>query len=253
VGRSRPPVRAAKPHPRRRAMKTLEFVPVLEKACRPSGCDAFLSGRKKETPSRLGASPRLGARVSSSSTSRPAGISHEEVDGMSRLLRRIHTDLGDGRCWLVEHHMGFVMGQSRTTVVVLDFGKKEESRIAGGQAQPEGPAEPEGHRSLPGPPRDCPSGARGTRVRLRGRRRSSPRPCPLVRAGKAASSLSSAPKRAPAKTNHPFAPITGGVPWNRGEDFVFAGHSLRHKATEDIVQRRHRATSPRRQGHPEPS
>jgi branched-chain amino acid transport system ATP-binding protein len=50
------------------------------------------------------------------------GISHEEVDGVAQLLRRIHTDLGVTML-LVEHHMGFVMGIS-DRVVVLDFGKK---------------------------------------------------------------------------------------------------------------------------------
>ena len=50
------------------------------------------------------------------------GISHEEVDGVAKLLRRIHTDLGVTML-LVEHHMGFVMGIS-DRVVVLDFGKK---------------------------------------------------------------------------------------------------------------------------------
>jgi branched-chain amino acid transport system ATP-binding protein len=50
------------------------------------------------------------------------GISHDEVDGVARLLRRIHAELGVAML-LVEHHMGFVMGIS-DRVVVLDFGKK---------------------------------------------------------------------------------------------------------------------------------
>jgi branched-chain amino acid transport system ATP-binding protein len=50
------------------------------------------------------------------------GISHEEVDAMARLLRRVHTEL-EVTMLLVEHHMAFVMGIS-DRVVVLDFGKK---------------------------------------------------------------------------------------------------------------------------------
>jgi len=50
------------------------------------------------------------------------GISHEEVDAMSRLLRRVHAEL-KVTMLLVEHHMAFVMGIS-DRVVVLDFGKK---------------------------------------------------------------------------------------------------------------------------------
>ena len=41
---------------------------------------------------------------------------------MSRLLRRVHKELGVTML-LVEHHMAFVMGIS-DRVVVLDFGKK---------------------------------------------------------------------------------------------------------------------------------
>jgi branched-chain amino acid transport system ATP-binding protein len=50
------------------------------------------------------------------------GISHEEVDSISKLLRRVHTELGVTML-LVEHHMAFVMGIS-DRVVVLDFGRK---------------------------------------------------------------------------------------------------------------------------------
>jgi branched-chain amino acid transport system ATP-binding protein len=50
------------------------------------------------------------------------GISHEEVDAMARLLRRIHDEF-NVTSLLVEHHMAFVMGIS-DRVVVLDFGRK---------------------------------------------------------------------------------------------------------------------------------
>jgi branched-chain amino acid transport system ATP-binding protein len=50
------------------------------------------------------------------------GISHEEVDATSAMLRRIRNEL-DVTMLLVEHHMQFVMGIS-DRVVVLDFGKK---------------------------------------------------------------------------------------------------------------------------------
>jgi branched-chain amino acid transport system ATP-binding protein len=50
------------------------------------------------------------------------GISHEEVDAMAGLLRRIHDEF-EVTVLLVEHHMAFVMGIS-DRVIVLDFGRK---------------------------------------------------------------------------------------------------------------------------------
>jgi branched-chain amino acid transport system ATP-binding protein len=84
---------------RRRAMDTLDFV----------GLGALAN--------QLVSKPRLLL------LDEPAGgISHEEVDATSALLRRIRNEL-DVTMLLVEHHMQFVMGIS-DRVVVLDFGKK---------------------------------------------------------------------------------------------------------------------------------
>jgi branched-chain amino acid transport system ATP-binding protein len=50
------------------------------------------------------------------------GLSHEEVDELSRFLRRLRNDF-ELTILLVEHHMGLVMGIA-DRVHVLDFGKK---------------------------------------------------------------------------------------------------------------------------------
>jgi branched-chain amino acid transport system ATP-binding protein len=50
------------------------------------------------------------------------GLNHDEVAGLSELIRRIHRELGL-TVLLVEHHMNLVMGIS-DRVAVLDFGRK---------------------------------------------------------------------------------------------------------------------------------
>ncbi|MEF7615367.1 ABC transporter ATP-binding protein [Aquincola sp. MAHUQ-54] len=51
-----------------------------------------------------------------------AGLNHEEVDALGRIILSIRTDLGVS-ILLVEHHMGLVMGVS-DKVVALNFGRK---------------------------------------------------------------------------------------------------------------------------------
>jgi branched-chain amino acid transport system ATP-binding protein len=51
-----------------------------------------------------------------------AGLNHEEVEGLARLIRAIRAERGV-TILLVEHHMGLVMEVS-DRVVVLDFGRK---------------------------------------------------------------------------------------------------------------------------------
>jgi branched-chain amino acid transport system ATP-binding protein len=51
-----------------------------------------------------------------------AGLNHEEVGALARLIRTIRDDR-DVTILLVEHHMGLVMEVS-DRVVVLDFGRK---------------------------------------------------------------------------------------------------------------------------------
>ncbi len=102
---------------RRRALEILDFVGLARHAGHPVAALPFGTQKRVELARALVSGPRLLL------LDEPAGgISHEEVDGMSRLLRRVHSELGVTML-LVEHHMGFVMGIS-DRVVVLDFGKK---------------------------------------------------------------------------------------------------------------------------------
>jgi branched-chain amino acid transport system ATP-binding protein len=102
---------------RKRALEILDFVGLAQLATHPVAVLPFGTQKRVELARALVSRPRLLL------LDEPAGgISHEEVDGMSRLLRRVHGELGVTML-LVEHHMGFVMGIS-DRVVVLDFGKK---------------------------------------------------------------------------------------------------------------------------------
>jgi branched-chain amino acid transport system ATP-binding protein len=112
-----PPVIRAESEARRRAMEILDFVGLAKLVRHPVAGLPFGTLKRVELARALVSKPRLLL------LDEPAGgISHEEVDGVSRLLRRIHSELGVTML-LVEHHMGFVMGIS-DRVVVLDFGKK---------------------------------------------------------------------------------------------------------------------------------
>ncbi len=102
---------------RKRALEMIDFVGLARHAMRPVAFLPFGVQKRVEIARALVSRPRLVL------LDEPAGgISHEEVDSMSGLLRRVHTDLGVTML-LVEHHMAFVMGIS-DRVVVLDFGKK---------------------------------------------------------------------------------------------------------------------------------
>jgi branched-chain amino acid transport system ATP-binding protein len=102
---------------RKRALEILDFVGLARHAGHPVAVLPFGTQKRVELARALVSRPRLLL------LDEPAGgISHDEVDGMARLLRRVHSELGVTML-LVEHHMGFVMGIS-DRVVVLDFGKK---------------------------------------------------------------------------------------------------------------------------------
>jgi len=102
---------------RKRALEMIEFVGLDDYTHRPVAALPFGIQKRVELARALVSRPRLIL------LDEPAGgISHEEVDSMSRLLRRVHTEL-KVTMLLVEHHMAFVMGIS-DLVVVLDFGKK---------------------------------------------------------------------------------------------------------------------------------
>jgi branched-chain amino acid transport system ATP-binding protein len=112
-----PSVMKAESEAKRRAMEILDFVGLAQLARHPVAGLPFGTLKRVELARALVSKPRLLL------LDEPAGgISHEEVDGVARLLRRIHSELGVTML-LVEHHMGFVMGIS-DRVVVLDFGKK---------------------------------------------------------------------------------------------------------------------------------
>jgi branched-chain amino acid transport system ATP-binding protein len=102
---------------RKRALEMIDFVGLGTLASRPVAGLPFGLQKRVELARALVSRPRLLL------LDEPAGgISHEEVDGTSGLLRRVHKELGVTML-LVEHHMAFVMGIS-DRVVVLDFGKK---------------------------------------------------------------------------------------------------------------------------------
>jgi branched-chain amino acid transport system ATP-binding protein len=102
---------------RRRAMDMLDFVGLARIASQPVSSLPFGTQKRVELARALVSRPRLLL------LDEPAGgVSHEEVDDVAALLRRIHQDLGV-TVLLVEHNMAFVMGLS-DHVVVLDFGRK---------------------------------------------------------------------------------------------------------------------------------
>jgi len=108
---------AAEAASRKRALEMIDFVGMRGHADRPVTALPFGLQKRVELARALISKPRIVL------LDEPAGgISHEEVDAMARLLRRVHTELGVTML-LVEHHMAFVMGIS-DRVVVLDFGKK---------------------------------------------------------------------------------------------------------------------------------
>ena len=112
-----PAALAAESGARKRALEILDFVGLARHAQHPIAALPFGTQKRVELARALVSKPRLIL------LDEPAGgISHEEVDGVARLLRRVHKEL-DVTMLLVEHHMGFVMGIS-DRVVVLDFGRK---------------------------------------------------------------------------------------------------------------------------------
>jgi branched-chain amino acid transport system ATP-binding protein len=102
---------------RKRAVEMIDFVGLSAVATHPVAALPFGTQKRVELARALVSRPRLLL------LDEPAGgISHEEVEVMADLLRRIHKEL-NATLLLVEHHMAFVMGISGR-VVVLDFGKK---------------------------------------------------------------------------------------------------------------------------------
>src|SRR5260370_9125623 len=96
---------------RKRAMEMIELVGLGGVAPRPVAVLPFGPQKRAELARALVSRPRLLL------LDEPAGgISHEEVDVMADLLRRIHKER-NATMLLVEHHIAFVMGISDRVVV----------------------------------------------------------------------------------------------------------------------------------------
>jgi branched-chain amino acid transport system ATP-binding protein len=106
---------------RLRALEVLDYLGLSKVAGRQVTELPYGTLKRVETARALASGPRLLL------LDEPAGgLSHEEVDALSGLVRRIREDFRL-TILLVEHHMQFVMGIS-DLVHVLDFGR----RIASG-------------------------------------------------------------------------------------------------------------------------
>lgn len=100
-----------------RAMELIEFLELEAVAYAPAGQLPFGTRKRIELARALMGKPRLLLLDEPA-----AGLNHEEVDALGRVILRIRNDLGV-TVLLVEHHMGLVMGVS-DAVVALNFGRK---------------------------------------------------------------------------------------------------------------------------------
>jgi branched-chain amino acid transport system ATP-binding protein len=101
---------------RRAALETLGYVGIAQHANRPAAGLPFGTLKRVELARALAAQPRLLL------LDEPAGgLSHEEVEALGGLIRRIRDERGL-TVLLVEHHMRLVM-QLCDHVHVLNFGK----------------------------------------------------------------------------------------------------------------------------------
>lgn len=112
-----PSSRRAEREGRDRAFDVLKAVGLAELAARYPGGLPFGTLKRVELARALVSRPRLVL------LDEPAGgLSHEELNELSGLIRQVHADF-DVTILLVEHHMNLVMGIS-DRVVVLSFGRK---------------------------------------------------------------------------------------------------------------------------------
>jgi branched-chain amino acid transport system ATP-binding protein len=106
---------------RARARELLDYLGLRGLEYAVGGALPFGTQKRVELARALAAKPRLLL------LDEPAGgLSHEEVEGLASLIRRIRDDF-ELTIVIVEHHMGLVMGVS-DRVFVLSFGR----RIAAG-------------------------------------------------------------------------------------------------------------------------
>jgi branched-chain amino acid transport system ATP-binding protein len=102
---------------RRRADEILDYLGLTESADRPVGDLPFATQKRVELGRALAADPKLLLLDEPA-----AGLNHEELDDLARLIRDIRDRLGL-TVLLVEHHMSLVMNVS-DHIVALNFGRK---------------------------------------------------------------------------------------------------------------------------------
>ena len=102
---------------RERAGKIMEYLDLTKVANRPAGDLPFGTQKRVEMGRALAADPKLLLLDEPA-----AGLDHEEVNDLGRLILDVQDKLGV-TVLLVEHHMGLVMSVSNH-IVALNFGKK---------------------------------------------------------------------------------------------------------------------------------
>jgi branched-chain amino acid transport system ATP-binding protein len=112
-----PRVKAEEHRLRDRAEQIMAFLALAPVAGRPVGTLPFAIQKRVELGRALAAEPKLLLLDEPA-----AGLNHEELGDLARLIREIRDRLGV-TVLLVEHHMGLVMGVS-DRIVALNFGRK---------------------------------------------------------------------------------------------------------------------------------
>ncbi|MEO7335724.1 MAG: ABC transporter ATP-binding protein [Caldimonas sp.] len=112
-----PKVKAEERQLQERAEQIMAFLGLGAVAARPVGTLPFATQKRVELGRALAADPKLLLLDEPA-----AGLNHEELDELARLIREIRDRLGV-TVLLVEHHMGLVMGVS-DRIVALNFGRK---------------------------------------------------------------------------------------------------------------------------------
>ncbi len=103
--------------PRTRALEVLDYVGIADVAHRPAAGLPFGTLKRVELARALVAEPRLLL------LDEPAGgLNHEEVGELGSFIKQLRDDFRL-TVFLVEHHMGLVMGIAER-IYVLDFGRK---------------------------------------------------------------------------------------------------------------------------------
>ncbi|MGB6104178.1 MAG: ABC transporter ATP-binding protein [Pusillimonas sp.] len=112
-----PSVRCEENQAEQRAWELIDFLKLRDVAMLPAGQLPFGTRKRVELARALLSAPRLLLLDEPA-----AGLNHEEVVELGKLIRQIRDDL-DVTVLLVEHHMGLVMSIS-DKVVALNFGRK---------------------------------------------------------------------------------------------------------------------------------